>query len=365
MDTPKAHLTGSGRGAARGSSGCHLDREQEGVERFGSRTSRRKHAEGDGVHWHDQADRVGIGDHRADVAGHPVLRGDGTGHRSGRRGQGEARQDRHWRASIPQPSSTKLTPPTRVYASDEARLSSDESNGSSTSQIDSDEAAVTSAKSQVASAQQNLADAKLTSTIAGTVASVSLTVGQSVSGSGSSSSSAASGSTGSTPSNGGVGLSSSASSSSSSASSGSGQIVVVSTNSFDVDATVDDTQVGQIKIGDQVTVTPSDSSTAVYGTVTSVGLVAQSSSNVASFPIVVAITGTPSGLYAGSSASLSITTVQLNDVVEVPTSTISYSNGQATVTKVVGGSRRIFSRLRPGRPPAAKLRSRAVSEPVT
>jgi hypothetical protein len=34
---------------------------------------------------------------------------------------------------------------------------------------------------------------------------------------------------------------------------------------------------------------------------------------------------------------VSITTEQLNNVVEVPTSAISYSNGQATVTKVVGG----------------------------
>ena len=104
---------------------------------------------------------------------------------------------------------------------------------------------------------------------------------------------------------------------------------MVSTNSFNVQATVDATQVGQIKVGDQVTITPRGSSTAVYGTVSSVGLVASSgsSSSVASFPVVVAVTGTPSGLYAGSSATLSITTVQLNNVVEVPTSAISYSNG--------------------------------------
>jgi hypothetical protein len=53
---------------------------------------------------------------------------------------------------------------------------------------------------------------------------------------------------------------------------------------------------------------------------------------------VVAVTGTPSGLYAGTSATLTITTEQLSNVVEVPTSAISYSNGQTAVTKVVGGS---------------------------
>ena len=37
---------------------------------------------------------------------------------------------------------------------------------------------------------------------------------------------------------------------------------------------------------------------------------------------------------------LTITTEQLNNVVEVPTSAISYSNGQATVTEVVAGSQK-------------------------
>jgi len=216
----------------------------------------------------------------------------------------------------------------------EARLSSDQSTSAATSQIDTDEAAVTSDTSQLATAQENLADATLTSTIAGTVASVNLTVGQSVSGSGSTgNSSASNGASG----NGGLGASSAASSTSSSSAT-SAQVVVVSTDSFNVDATVDDTQVGQIKVGDQVTITPGGSTATEYGTVSSVGLVAQSSatgSSVASFPVVVAVTGTPSGLYAGSSASLSITTQQINNAVEVPTSAISYSNGQATVTEVV------------------------------
>jgi macrolide-specific efflux system membrane fusion protein len=227
-----------------------------------------------------------------------------------------------------------------TLASAQSRLSSDESSDASTSQIESDEATVTSAQSQVNSAKQNLADANLTSTISGTVASVDLTVGQAVSsGSGSSGSgSNSANSTNSALSN----ASSSASSSSSSSSTASAQIVVVSTDAYNVDTTVDDTQVGQVKVGDQVTIAPSGSSATVYGTVSSVGLVAESSdsgsSSVASFPVVVAVTGTPSGLYAGTSATLTITTEQLSNVVEVPTSAISYANGQTTVTKVVRGS---------------------------
>jgi membrane fusion protein, macrolide-specific efflux system len=234
-----------------------------------------------------------------------------------------------------------------TLSSAQSRLSTDQSSGASTSQIASDQASVTSAESQLATAQQNLANANLASTISGTVASINLSVGQMVSGSGStgnsSNSSSADSGTG-VGSVGGSGLGASASSSSSSSSSSSAQIVVVSTNSYNVSATVDDTQVGQVKVGDQVTIQPGSSTTTVYGTVSSVGLVAQSSgsgsSSVASFPVVVAVTGTPSGLYAGTSATLTITTRQLNNVAEVPTSAISYSNGQATVTQVVGGSQK-------------------------
>jgi membrane fusion protein, macrolide-specific efflux system len=220
---------------------------------------------------------------------------------------------------------------TQTLASDQARLSTDRANGASTSQIYSDEAAVTSAGTQVTTAKQNLANGNLTSTIAGTVASVNLSVGQVVSGTGS-------GSSGGNGSGGGATNQSTAASASSSS---AAQIVVVSTDSYIVNATVDDTQVGQIKAGNQVTIQASGSTATVYGTVSSVGLVAQSSgsakSSVASFPVVVAVTGTPSGLYAGTSATLTITTVQLNNVVEVPSSAITYSNGQSTVTKVVGG----------------------------
>src|SRR3984957_15232793 len=69
-------------------------------------------------------------------------------------------------------------------AAAQARLSSDEADAGSTTEIDSDEASVTSAESSLSTAQTNLADASLTSTISGTVASVSLTDGEAVTGTG-------------------------------------------------------------------------------------------------------------------------------------------------------------------------------------
>jgi multidrug efflux pump subunit AcrA (membrane-fusion protein) len=222
------------------------------------------------------------------------------------------------------------------------KLSTDQSDSAATSQIDSDEASVTTAQTNLTTAQTNLADANLTSTIAGTVASVSLAVGDEVTGSGTSSSSGASGSgtssSGSAASGGASSAASTASSSSSTSSSSSAQITVISTDSYTVSTTVDDTQVGQVKVGNQAVITPANSTTAVYGTVTSVGLVASSSSTVATFPVTIAITGSPTGLFAGSTATVSIITKEITNAVQVPTAAIAYSNGQATVTAVVNGS---------------------------
>ena len=214
----------------------------------------------------------------------------------------------------------------------EDKLSSDESSGAAASSVDSDEASVTSAESSLATAQTNLNDASLTSTIAGTVASVDLTTGQQVTGTGS-----GSGGTGATGSTGATGTS--ARHWLSTGSSSSGQIVVIGTDSYIVNTTVDDTEIGEIAVGDQVDITPSGDTTPVYGTVGSISLIGTESDDVTTFPVVIDVTGNPTGLYAGATADTSIIVKQLNDVVEVPTAAISYgTNGQATVTKVVNGN---------------------------
>jgi macrolide-specific efflux system membrane fusion protein len=220
------------------------------------------------------------------------------------------------------------------------RLSSDEASGASTSTLDSDEASLTSAESSLSTAQTNVNDASLTSTIAGTVASVSLTVGQQVTGTGSGGGGSGAGS--------GAGSSGTGSSGTGSSGSSSGQIVVIGTDSYIVNTSVDDTQIGQITDGDQVDITPTGSSSTptasaststIYGTVGSISLVGSQTSNVTTFPVVVNVTGNPTGLYAGGSADVSIIVKQLNNVTEVPTGAISYnSSGQATVTVVVNGA---------------------------
>jgi macrolide-specific efflux system membrane fusion protein len=195
-----------------------------------------------------------------------------------------------------------------------SRLDTDEAQGASASQIASDEEAVTSARDQLTTAKKALAAADLTSPIAGTVSSVDLTVGEVVAGTGLGTGGHGGGTSG--------------------GSSGSSQVVVESTDTFVVNTSVDDTEVSQIAVGDQAVITPTGSQTPVYGTVASVGMLSTSSGGVPSFPVTIDVTGNPSGVYAGSGSQISIIVKELTTVVEVPTSAISYSGGQASVTVV-------------------------------
>jgi macrolide-specific efflux system membrane fusion protein len=221
----------------------------------------------------------------------------------------------------------------------------------SAAQQSADAAAVTAAKTAVTDAKQALADATLRSTIAGTVTSVALTRGEAVAGSsGSSSSSATSGTTGTAGTTGtsassgrgsaGGATSSAATSSaatSTTATSSSSQVVVQSAGTI-VNASVDDTEVQQVKAGQAVAITPDGATSTVPGVVKSVSSVPSSSAGVVTFPVVVRVSGHPTGVYAGATATLTITTTRVPDVLEIPTLAISYAGSNASVEIQQGGS---------------------------
>jgi hypothetical protein len=58
---------------------------------------------------------------------------------------------------------------------------------------------------------------------------------------------------------------------------------------------------------------------------------------VASSPVVVAVTGSPAGVYPGGTANLQIVYKQLSDVLLVPTLAINRTNGTTTVLVPNGG----------------------------
>jgi multidrug efflux pump subunit AcrA (membrane-fusion protein) len=195
-----------------------------------------------------------------------------------------------------------------------SQLSGDVSGGAAVAQIRSDEANLSSMRSSRASAKQALADATLRSTITGTIASVDLAVGDQVSGA---------------PSNGSTDAAATAS-----------QIVVISTDEFVVNASVGASDLASLKKGLQAEIIPTGATEAIFGTVSSVGLVAETSTSGSStFPVVIDVTGKVSGVYAGSSAGVSIIVKQQQNVLTVPSAAITSSNGKTTVIVVKNGKR--------------------------
>ncbi len=221
---------------------------------------------------------------------------------------------------------------------DQARLAADQSAGASSTQLASDQAAVTAAQDNLAQADKALSDATLTSPIAGTVAAVNLSVGQEVSGGagGGTPAAGAGGGSGNSPgggsTNAGGGVAGGGSSGGgSSGSSTSPEILVVSIGSWVVDASVDDTQIAQIQDGDQATVLPEGATAPVYGTVASVGIVASTTSGVSTFPVTIDITGSPKGLYPGTTATVAVIVKELPNVLEIPTAALRFSAGHPAV----------------------------------
>jgi macrolide-specific efflux system membrane fusion protein len=209
----------------------------------------------------------------------------------------------------------------------------DEAAGASAVQLAADQTAVLSARSDLASAVQDVKDAVLRSTIKGTVSSIDLQVGDVVSGSGSGSGSSVSGGSGNAGSAGST-LSDAASTSTSSGSA----VTINSSNKFIVSATVSADEATQVKKGMQAQITATGGTEPIYGTVSSVGKVAQtSSSGAAVFPITIAVTGAQKGIYAGTSATASITVKQLQNVLTVSSRAIRSSGSSTYVMKMAGG----------------------------
>lgn len=197
-------------------------------------------------------------------------------------------------------------------AAAQTTLSDAQAAGGSSTKIAADQAQVSVAQSSVADAQTALGEATMTSPIDGIVAAVNIATGDKIGSSG-----ARAGSTGS----------------------GSAAAIVVITNtSWIVDASVGSADLASLQKGLQAVITPTDSTTSVFGTIASVGVVASSSSSGgATFPVVIKVTGSPTGLYAGGTASVDITVKEVADALTVPTAAVLTQNGQTIVHQVKNG----------------------------
>jgi RND family efflux transporter MFP subunit len=198
------------------------------------------------------------------------------------------------------------------------QLDDDEDAGASDTQLAADQAATVSAKSALAEATQAASDATLRATIAGTVVALDLAKGDVVG--------SASGATGTTGTTGATGTATTSA------------VTIQSTGHYVVDATVASDDVKSLKKGLQAEITPTGVTDTVYGTVTAVGLVAEtSSSGAAVFPVTIEVTGKRKDLYAGTSADASIVIKQIQDVLTVPSRALQTDGDTTYVMKVVDG----------------------------
>jgi trimeric autotransporter adhesin len=168
-------------------------------------------------------------------------------------------------------------------------------------QIASDQASIDTAEANLTEAEQSVADATLTSPITGTVVSVGFAAGDTVS-----------------------------------ANSSSDVVSIIGTSSYEIQATLNSSQVPSVKVGQSASVQVDGDNGSVEGTVSQVGPV-QSTSSGYDYPVVIALPASDTGLYSGSTANAAISTGEVDNVVAVPTSAVQTLGTRSFVTEVSKG----------------------------
>jgi len=110
----------------------------------------------------------------------------------------------------------------------------------------------------------------------------------------------------------------------------SGNAIAVSSRTYQVTASVVESDLSSVKVGQKVAITVSAVNASLTGTVASIALTPSTtsgSSSVVSYPVTVSIDGTNDQLRSGMSSDVSITVAQAANVRVVPTAALSGSNG--------------------------------------
>ncbi len=188
----------------------------------------------------------------------------------------------------------------------------DDGSDAAEAKVASASAQVDLAAARVEDAAASLADATLVAPVAGLLTTVDLAVGDVVQGA-SSASGAAQASGGATS---------------------TASFVIIGTDSWVVETTVDESDVALIAVGDQAELTVDGVTDTVFGTVSEVGLLSTSTSGVAAYPVTIAVTGSVDDLHDGVSVEASIVYERRTDVLTVPAAALRTVDGQTVVTVV-------------------------------
>lgn len=198
-----------------------------------------------------------------------------------------------------------------TLASAQARLADSKSSSSGSTadaaQIAADAAAVEVAQAGVTSAQSALDGATLLAPVAGTITDIGIEVGDTT----------GSGSNGSAP----------------TGDTTTSAFTIVGTDSWQVDATVGESDVALIAEGDVVHLTTDDGET-IEGTVTQVGMLPSTDSGAAEYPVAITVDGTAEGLFDGVAVDVEIVYESRENVLTVPSAAVTTTDGTSTVTLV-------------------------------
>lgn len=107
--------------------------------------------------------------------------------------------------------------------------------------------------------------------------------------------------------------------------------VVVGGRAVTIEALVSESQIDQVEVGQSVRVTVPGTTGTAEGTVSAIGLVADSSTGTASYPVTVTVEEPSIPLPAGSQALLAIVVSTASDVVAVPTSAVTRRDDTSSV----------------------------------
>lgn len=145
------------------------------------------------------------------------------------------------------------------------------------------------------------------------------------------------------------------------ASAGTTVMTIVGGDAVTLTATVGETQVDQVKVGQVVRVSVPGQTETTEGRVTAVSLVADTSTGSTSYPVTVTVEDPQIALPAGSRAQLAIVLATAEDVVTLPTSAVSGTTENARV-QVWDGKKLTNKQVRVG---AVGARSVEIADGVT
>ena len=232
------------------------------------------------------------------------------------------------------------------YAS--TQLRDDQTVTTASASVDQAASSASQQGQQVSTAKQNLADAQQTRSHCSlyapadaTVVAVNGVVGSAPGSSSVASSSSSSTGSSSTGSSTGATSSGSGSTSTSGVSTSSGFITLADLGAIIIPATVSESDIGSVKVGQTASVTfaalrgsgdtANANGTTVAGKVTHVDLSSTVSNSVVSYGVQVRLDSVPAGLRLGQSASVTITTASAQNVLRLTSSAITKRAGRSTV----------------------------------